>query len=500
MKRWTYLLHRWLGVLLCLFMAMWFVSGVVMMYVGYPKLTHEERLSALVPLDAQCCQVTVAQVLAAAGESRGLRLTRVAGQATFVATPVHGSQVAVDADSGLRRVQPVPAAQALQAAQAFMPGVRAEYRDRIDEDAWTHSKALDAVRPLHRIDMGDAESTLLYVSERTGEVVRDATATERAWNWVGAWIHWLYPFRGGALDRHWTDIVVYTSIVATLLALLGLLVGVWRWRFAGRYANGARSPYRESWMRWHHWVGLVFGVTTVTFIFSGLMSMNPFKVLDSGAPRVDGRARHAAALHLDDAVLTAAQALQRFHAAGFKPVELEWRRVQDRPLVLAYDSRGASRLLWADARASGEAVFAEFPMAQLEQMGRQMLAHPVRRASVLREYDFYYYRREPHTMTGGEKSLPILRLEFDDPNQTWLHLDPRTGAVLAQLDTHRRVGRWLFAFLHSWDWPALLGLRPLWDIWMWLLSLGGTALSVSGVVIGWRRLRVKTQAGSVLPS
>ena len=37
-KRALYLTHRWLGVVLCLFMAMWFLSGVVMMYVGYPKL------------------------------------------------------------------------------------------------------------------------------------------------------------------------------------------------------------------------------------------------------------------------------------------------------------------------------------------------------------------------------------------------------------------------------------------------------------------------------
>jgi hypothetical protein len=49
-KRWLYLVHRWLGVLLCAFFAMWFVSGVVMMYVGYPKLTQAERLAHLPPL------------------------------------------------------------------------------------------------------------------------------------------------------------------------------------------------------------------------------------------------------------------------------------------------------------------------------------------------------------------------------------------------------------------------------------------------------------------
>ena len=66
-KRWLYLLHRWAGITLCLFFAMWFISGVVMMYVGYPKLTPAERLGHLAPLDPAGVTVTPAQALAAAG-------------------------------------------------------------------------------------------------------------------------------------------------------------------------------------------------------------------------------------------------------------------------------------------------------------------------------------------------------------------------------------------------------------------------------------------------
>ncbi|HWV10993.1 MAG TPA: PepSY domain-containing protein, partial [Pseudomonas sp.] len=55
MKRYLYLWHRWLGIGLCLVMALWFVSGVVMLYVGYPKLTPGERLRHLPELPADCC-------------------------------------------------------------------------------------------------------------------------------------------------------------------------------------------------------------------------------------------------------------------------------------------------------------------------------------------------------------------------------------------------------------------------------------------------------------
>ena len=40
-------LHRYLGVAVGFLMAVWFVSGIVMMYVGFPRLTESERLRAL---------------------------------------------------------------------------------------------------------------------------------------------------------------------------------------------------------------------------------------------------------------------------------------------------------------------------------------------------------------------------------------------------------------------------------------------------------------------
>ena len=55
MKRWLYLVHRWLGIALAVVMALWFLSGVVMMYVGYPKLTTAERVAGARPLPADAC-------------------------------------------------------------------------------------------------------------------------------------------------------------------------------------------------------------------------------------------------------------------------------------------------------------------------------------------------------------------------------------------------------------------------------------------------------------
>ncbi|WP_211116201.1 hypothetical protein, partial [Methylophaga sp. SB9B] len=40
--------------------------------------------------------------------------------------------------------------------------------------------------------------------------------------------------------------------------------------------------------------------------------------------------------------------------------------------------------------------------------------------------------------------------------KTWIHIDPHNGAVIESLDQNRRIARWLFNLLHSWDWQPLL--------------------------------------------
>ncbi len=42
-KRWPFLVHRWLGIALSWLFVCWFVSGMVMMYVGHPKLTEDRK-------------------------------------------------------------------------------------------------------------------------------------------------------------------------------------------------------------------------------------------------------------------------------------------------------------------------------------------------------------------------------------------------------------------------------------------------------------------------
>jgi hypothetical protein len=102
-------LHRYLGVAVGLLMVVWFVSGIVMMYVGLPRVTDEERARTLEPISWQVCcrfpprlapdnaQLFGAQVENIAGAP--VMRVRPVGRAGFVLDLEQGAVVRVDAEA-----------------------------------------------------------------------------------------------------------------------------------------------------------------------------------------------------------------------------------------------------------------------------------------------------------------------------------------------------------------------------------------------------------------
>jgi len=504
LRRAVYLVHRWTGVAGCVLMALWFASGIVMLFVGYPKLTPWERLGHLPALNAQACCVPVARALAASADAAavgGIVLTTVRARPAYRLHEGDGRYTVVDAATG-HRLAPASPREAVEAARAWLPGARADYLGTIREDRWTHSGALDPHRPLHKVQMRDPDRTLLYVSSATGEVVMDAPRAQRLWNYAGAWLHWLYLFRDRPSDPAWSGIVIALSAAGTVLAATGTLAGLWRWRFRGRYRSGSRSPYRDGWLRGHHIVGLAFSLATCAWIFSGLMSMNPGGMFDPAGGRPDLAAYRGGSPARLRPPFEAPQALHALREQGFGPRELEWRVLAGRPYLLARD--GADRTRLVAARSGGTplpgyraacarvAVATRWPDARLREAAARLLSAPVAGSRSLDRYDAYYYGREPEAMLGArERRLPVLRVRFADAGRTWVYLDPYTGDVALSQDRRQRAGRWLFNFLHSWDLPGMLRAGWAREAVLVLLSLGGLALSLTGVVIGYARLRMK---------
>lgn len=484
-KRWLFLAHRWLGIVLSLVIALWFVSGMVMMYVGYPKLTRSERLEASPVIgSAPCCAEPAAfrSGLPNDASLKTLRLTMVGGQPRLIASAGKNSLIALDAVDG-KPIRQVLEADVRSAVGAFAPDASVDGIERIGEDAFTHSKALDAHRPLYRVVLTHPFLARLYVSSVTGEVIRDVTVTESRWNWIGAWLHWLYPLRGGIFDAMWADIVIYSAVFSALLTLVGGVVGVMRWR-RRLYPNGSHSPYRHWILRWHHLSGLIAAFLIFAWVVSGLFSMNPWKMFDSAARRPVDRLIEPSRFARE---IDPKAALACFRKNSIEVRELEWARLGDE---LHVHARNGSDQVWSLRNPETCHITQDYGVDELLVEARRLMPQAnMTTHLVLNNYDWNYYVRAPHTMTGTfERPLPVMLVKFDDADRTWLYIDMKSARVVQRSDDHARAKRWLFNFFHSYDWGMLLNHRPAWDLLLILGSLGGLLVSVTGVVMGWRRL------------
>jgi hypothetical protein len=112
-------------------------------------------------------------------------------------------------------------------------------------------------------------------------------------------------------------------------------------------------------------------------------------------------------------------------------------------------------------------------------------------AEWLNSYDNYYYDRHTSFDLGlpqPVKTLPVLRVKFDDPRHTWLYVAPSNGQIL-KFEGIERANRWGYYALHSFDYGFLFRHRPVWDVVV-LILLGGVAvIAGSSLLPAWRRLR-----------
>jgi PepSY-associated TM region len=237
--RWLIVGHRWLGIATCLFFAVWFASGLVMMYVAFPELTREERVSRLLRIDWSEVQIAPERVLhgLALGEfPRDFRLEMMAGEPVYRVEVQGSPRQTVSAATG-RIIGQVDEQRALAIVRSSTSATRATVAT-IERDQWSVAGTFEGHRPLHRVALNDAAGEELYVSSRTGEIVLDSTARERGWNWVGAVVHWLYFRDLRANPPLWSQIVMWISGVGIVVALTGLWLGIDRRRQRADIASG----------------------------------------------------------------------------------------------------------------------------------------------------------------------------------------------------------------------------------------------------------------------
>ena len=461
-------LHRYLGVAVGWLMLVWCLSGVVMMFVGYPELAESRRIQGLEPIDAaRCCRfdpaVADSEPIAAA------QMETVAGVPVLRLGRAAGPDVVTNLLTG-RPLATVGADQARAVAADFARGAplggHPSPPAAVDRDPWTVSGDFNPDRALWKVSLGDRSGAQVYVSSASGKVVQATTASQRLWNQFGAIPHWLYfqeLRRNAAL---WSQVVIWSALLGCFLMLTGLYVG-WTAIRPGR--SSTLSPYGGSRL-WHHLAGLAFGLLTLAWVASGALSMNPWGLLESGGGELAGKVRGPPPRW---AVVRAALVAATASPASSGAASLRLAPLDGRTFILAQSPSGA--VVRLDARGAPSPL----TLADLQVAASRITSGPPPASEgIIRTGDAYYFRHH------APVRLPAYRVVLRDG--TRVYLDPVSGEPLAILDGAARGYRWLHQAPHRWDFIAGLRRGSGWAALVLVLLAGVTAGVATGV---WLSLR-----------
>jgi PepSY-associated TM region len=478
-KRGLVAVHRWLGVALALNVFVWFTSGIGMMYWDFPSVSSADRLARSPTLDVASLHVSLADAF----DTAGFDSVDEARLETFDGRPVYRlrngrTARVVYADTGeMRRAVSREQADRIAARWSGQNIAAATVRAADEVDQWTVQLPLARLRPVWQYTWPHGEQ--VYVSQASGEVIQYTTRASRLGAYVGAIPHWLYVT---PLRKHgpvWSRLVIALSASATVVAAFGLTIGVWAFSPSRRYRHAGvpvRIPYR-GWKRWHAILGLVLGVTAMTWAFSGMLSMDPFPL--PGDPPQTGNIEEVLRGTIQKTAfdtLTPAAALASLGDAKVK--QLDCVLVGAQPLYVATLESGDTRIvsLTGDTRSS-------FEVPQIAALvGAAVHPDEVAGATSLDDYDRYYLDRH------RGRPLPVVLVRLGDRDASRFYIDPKTARLVGAYHARNWVTRWLYHGLHSLDFPWLYRYRPLWDVIVGAFMLGGTALCCTSLVLGWQTL------------
>jgi uncharacterized iron-regulated membrane protein len=471
--------HRYLGIAIGFMFAVWFATGSVLSFVPFPVLEVEERIAGSEALDLSKVRVSPAAAMAAtagAASIERLRLISVAGRPRYVASFAGRGVISASAETG-KPLDLLSAEQAGVVAERFSGQAIIAVKGPFDYDQWTVHDRYDAYRPYYRVSVDDSPGTSVYVSARSGEILQRTTRKQRAWNRVGAVVHWLNPTILRKHDGVWGWTMWSLALAGIALIAMGVSLGVVRYVNLKRSRRPGLSPF-TGWLRWHHMIGLFAAVILLNWICSGWLSVDRGAFFSSDQPTL----RQLERLH-GISLAEAVRAFPTLESATTGPTrEIEFTALSGQPLLIVRDDAPQSRVISVDA--AGELhTSAVIPDALLLSAVRSAWS-PVG-ASDIQEIaadDAYRLRTVPWPETAR-------RVVLNDAGQTWVHIDAASGQIVSIMDTSRRVYRWIVAGPHNLDFPVFNHAEPLRHILILTATSIGFLFSCTGVVLGMKRVR-----------
>jgi len=476
-------IHQVTGIALSLMFCIWFVSGIVLIYAGFPHASREDRFLFLKPFS----QTDFEHILPLPDSVKGsVKLDKLNDTPVYRVSAGKKAQKIYNAET-LQPIGNFSEELCKQEAQRFLDSSILKSVKINQLDQWMPWSYYQPLLPIYKFYMNDSRHTVLYMSSKTGTIVQQ---TDRKTRWlarIGAIPHWIY-FRSLRLNvQHWNQVVIWISVIGLLTSISGIIAGIIRLnKRKKRKKNRSITPYKKFWYKWHHLAGFFFGLFVFTFLLSGLFSVvdfpdnnaskkqifEPRKLWDKGAKAPVNSGHSFSELW---------QVLQNKNGVR----KLEWGTSMGKPAWFVYYNNYQVPEVYIATR---DTICRQQPysLQQMKQRAALLFNDPSYSISVQSEFDNYYQSSGMFS-----RPLPVYKISWNNEAQNLMYISPGTGKVLSSFTRSTKIHRWLYQGLHKFNFQLLVEHNWLRKLLLIILSSGGIVLSFSGAVLSWKRIKRK---------
>lgn len=469
--------HKILGLPLSLLFFLWFASGIVMIYHSFPRASQEKRMVNLQPLPEGLPEVNrLSAVLPDSAQLQSLTMEMYAGRPVW---NLKGKNVPdkIDAES-LHPMKPYSEDQMGDIVSQWCTASVLRVDTVYKPDQWIpFGRSKDAF-PVYKYIFADPDKHELYISPKDGKVWQMTDRNERIWAWLGAIPHWVYFTVLRQNQPLWINFVKWTSGIGVIMCLIGFVLSfniTWKNR-----KQGWKVPYRKKWYRWHYISGLLFGIFAATFAFSGMMSLTDIPSWLKKAPK-EQQSNHRFRMSRGGKSIDLGRYLLDYRkaiASEDSVKNIEWTSWNGYPYYRLTTTDKTININASDSTAVRPFILTE-EMVRREM--QKIYGDSVRwNMELISKYDEDYFSRKQNP-----DALPVYRVIVEDHMHTRHYFNPQT-LHQQRIDDDGRTRHLLYRGLHCLDFKFLTDRPWLWNIVMYTLMLGGTFLSITGVVLTFR--------------
>ena len=461
-------LHSIIGSILSIMFVIWFFSGIVLIFQGFPHASKKERFLNL----SQFNKENIQNIKSPSTQFKGTTtLELYLGKAIYRVKNGRKTEKIYDAYS-LKSINSFSKAQAKKLVLSFTKDPIKDISIEHDLNQWIPWSYYEALLPFYKFSIDDSKHTEIFISKKTGSIIQTTTRKKRLLSYIGAIPHWIYFVQLRRYRDAWGWVVIVLASFGLILSISGIIVGIYRKKEKGI------TPYKKFWFKWHHWFGFFFGIFVFTFILSGLFSMfsipnwmvgvNKHKITSINwdqKSKID-TSNNVSPIEIWNALE---------NKEGVR--KIEWHTVFDNPSYFIYYNNYQAPVVY---KKINDTIIKtnNFTLNDIKQRANKLYPKLTATISVQNEYDNYY---SGSSMYYWPK--PAYKIEFNDEKHTWLYINPATGTLLKKYTKNSRLGRWIYSGLHTLNFQYLKEHNTLRIVILIILCLLGLVISISGLVL-----------------